>query len=221
LTDSRRRLLDLALRRGGSGSLAILLHAVLIMLFLWLIADRTKPELQDGLDIQLAQPVKAPPRSPDPKPAQEKTPKPAAPQNVSHPPSPRKIVAAPQSTPPMQMPTQTESHAASAPSPAPRQPDDSALSDSWIARVLGRLESLKRYPYRAKYDRQQGIVQLKLRIDRSGKVFSAAVAGSSGFPLLDQEALDLAARASPLPAPPDDVPGQSIELEVPIQFTLH
>jgi protein TonB len=43
---------------------------------------------------------------------------------------------------------------------------------------------------------------------------------SSGVRSLDDEALSLPKRASPLPRPPEEVKGDSIELVVPVEFFM-
>ena len=48
----------------------------------------------------------------------------------------------------------------------------------------------------------QGDVHVRFSIDRSGQLTASQIARSSGFPLLDEEALALLKRASPLPRPP-------------------
>lgn len=109
---------------------------------------------------------------------------------------------------------------ASAPNvPADRAPPSNALP-TWQGLLLGRLEQYKRYPYEAQYRRQQGVVYLRFSMDRRGKVLSASIVKSSGIDALDQETLALIHRAEPLPPPPAEVNGDSIELTVPVQFFL-
>jgi protein TonB len=57
-------------------------------------------------------------------------------------------------------------------------------------------------------------------IDRTGRVTASRVVGSSGSPALDDEALAVLQRASPLPAPPAQVPGESFNWTMPIQFRI-
>ncbi|MGF7153486.1 protein TonB [Novosphingobium gossypii] len=92
--------------------------------------------------------------------------------------------------------------------------------DTWHARVLARLNAVKTYPGSARARRQQGTVMVRFTVDRKGQVLGVALHRTSGFALLDREALALPKRASPLPAPPDDVPSNSIELIVPVEFYL-
>ena len=46
------------------------------------------------------------------------------------------------------------------------------------------------------------------------------VAGSSGWAALDEEARDLIRRAQPLPPVPADYPGETLDLVVPVVFSL-
>jgi protein TonB len=52
-------------------------------------------------------------------------------------------------------------------------------------------------------------------------VIGYQISGSSGSASLDQEALSMIQRASPLPAPPPEVPGSRISLTVPVRFNLN
>ena len=90
----------------------------------------------------------------------------------------------------------------------------------WEASVLAHLERFRRYPPRARAMRQQGVVYVRFRMDRSGAVLSSGIMRKSGSFTLDQAALDTLRRAQPLPAIPADRP-DTVELTVPIQFDLH
>jgi len=58
------------------------------------------------------------------------------------------------------------------------------------------------------------------KLDRSGQLVASHVKKRSGSPALDDEALAMLQRASPLPAPPDQIPGPMLELVLPIQFSI-
>jgi TonB family protein len=105
------------------------------------------------------------------------------------------------------------------PSPVSKAPASQAAL-TWQGQLLARLEQAKRYQPMAQARRQQGVVLLHFTMDREGRVLTADIPKSSGFPLLDQEALALIRRAQPLPEPPAEVGGNSIELSVPIEFFL-
>lgn len=104
--------------------------------------------------------------------------------------------------------------------PAPPAPQVSTGKPTWEGLVLGALNKVKRYPRDAHFARQQGVPYIRFVMDRQGKVLSVRIERSSGFRSLDQEALALPKRAQPLPGPPEDVKGDSIELVVPVEFFM-
>jgi protein TonB len=61
---------------------------------------------------------------------------------------------------------------------------------------------------------------VRFRVDRSGQVVSAEITESSGSPILDKEALALLKRASPFPAPPDQIADRFLETFLPIWFGM-
>ena len=91
---------------------------------------------------------------------------------------------------------------------------------TWQSALLGRLERFKRYPPAAQRNRQEGIVYVRMVLDRKGQVLERRIAQSSGIASLDSEALALIDRAEPLPPPPPEVEGDSIDIIVPIEFFL-
>ncbi|NKD86812.1 energy transducer TonB [Haematospirillum sp. 15-248] len=102
------------------------------------------------------------------------------------------------------------------------QSDSSAAAKMslWHGQILSHLERHKHYPRLAKARYQEGTVVIRFRIARTGDVLSVGLEESSGFPLLDQEGLDLVRRASPLPPPPSGTESSVLELVSPIQFYL-
>jgi protein TonB len=89
-----------------------------------------------------------------------------------------------------------------------------AARSSWQSQVVAHLNRNKRsLPNGA-----TGAARVAFRLGQGGQVLSASVAGSSGDPVLDQEALALVRRASPMPPPPPGM-GGVIALAVPIRFT--
>ncbi len=65
----------------------------------------------------------------------------------------------------------------------------------------------------------QGSVTVFFTIDRRGRVLSSRVTQSSGSAALDQKALEMIQRSSPLPAPPPEVPGGTIAFPLTIRFS--
>lgn len=90
----------------------------------------------------------------------------------------------------------------------------------WRDLLLHRLEQAKRYPYQARRMRQEGVSHLRFTMDREGQVLSASIEQSSGHKLLDDEVLALIRRVQPLPEPTSDIPGDPVEVVVPVEFFL-
>lgn len=96
--------------------------------------------------------------------------------------------------------------------------NDAAVS--WQGLLLGHLQQYRRYPRQAERLRQQGVAHVRFAVDRQGNASNVRIGRSSGHPLLDEETLATVRRGSPLPAPPDDVPGDPVEVMVPVEFFL-
>ncbi len=107
-----------------------------------------------------------------------------------------------------------------APTIRPAPPAPKAPPPDYLSRLAAYLNSYKNYPYGAQQRREQGTVRLHFVINRAGHVLSFQVVGSSGWADLDNEALDLIQRAQPLPPIPKDYPGETLDLIVPVVFSL-
>lgn len=92
---------------------------------------------------------------------------------------------------------------------------------SWQKQLMSHLNRFKRYPDQARARGLRGITNVAFTIDRSGRVLAARVAQGSGSATLDEEAVAIIQRASPMPTPPLDAPGETFDLVLPIQFHLH
>jgi protein TonB len=86
--------------------------------------------------------------------------------------------------------------------------------------VLTALNKVKRYPREAQFRHQQGVPYIRFVIDRTGAVLSSTLERPSGVRSLDIEAIALPKRAQPLPKPPEDRKGATIEIIVPVEFFL-
>lgn len=99
-----------------------------------------------------------------------------------------------------------------------RKPNQAILS--WQKALHLHLNKHKRYPGEARNRRIQGVVTVSFSIDREGRVTNTRVVKGSGSSLLDEEALEMLARASPLPVPPEDASLNARSLSLPIQFNI-
>lgn len=114
---------------------------------------------------------------------------------------------------------------ASAPA-APREAAASApANDSAALERYGRglaelLARQQQYPRLAAMRGWEGEVRVQVRVARKGNIVDVQLAHSSGFAVLDQQALQLFA-ATALPPLPDSVREAEIQLIVPIHFKLN
>ena len=90
-----------------------------------------------------------------------------------------------------------------------------AANASWRGSLIAHLNRFKRFPNGA----NPGTVQVAFSIDRGGRVLSARLVRGSGDAALDEEAVAMVRRASPVPAPPDGIGGSAIALAVPVRFS--
>jgi protein TonB len=96
----------------------------------------------------------------------------------------------------------------------------SQVKVTWQSALLGHLERHKRYPRKARRRNQQGVVTVRVRMNRDGSVASYQLESPSAYQALHKETLALIKRAQPLPPPPAQMKGESIEFVVPIVFSL-
>lgn len=92
-----------------------------------------------------------------------------------------------------------------------------AQQAAWSAKLSAHLNRRKRYPSASRARREEGVVSVRFTVDGSGNVLSSSLVKSSGFAALDDEALTLLKRASPVPMPPG---GQGRTVTVPIRFDM-
>ena len=103
----------------------------------------------------------------------------------------------------------------SAPSNAPTKRDYRWLSEV----ILRRVEELKRYPPSARADRAEGKVVVKAVIDENGSISEVGVFQSSGYPTLDEAAIQTMRQAAPLHLP--HPLGQSrMTIKIPMNYRL-
>lgn len=224
--ESRKRL-----RNGGALGIVVALHLLpLVGLLLAPQRPRTAPLVEPVVMVELVR-TQAPPE-----PLSELPPGPQQVEAAASRPTPRELekvritvprtdvesLVVPEPTPPRPPAT---AQAAPAPAttaplsrPAPPASSASSAPADWQGRLLAHLEANKRYPASALSRRQQGVTHVRFVMNREGRVLSSRIERSSGHPALDRAALDMLARAQPLPTPPAEVAGAQIELVVPVEF---
>ena len=103
---------------------------------------------------------------------------------------------------------------AASPSSSSGATASSALA-TWKGELVAHINRFKRFPPNAA---SGGTVSVVFAINRGGSVVSARLIASSGDRALDEEAVALLHRASPVPPPPAQFGGNVITLTVPIRF---
>ena len=108
-----------------------------------------------------------------------------------------------------------EAQEAKAPPAAPPE-----LVRKWQITVNTRLNQFKRYPPQARARNDEGIAIVEFRLGADGRVIASRIVRSSGSPILDEETLNLLARAQPFPVPPGGARSEDLFLQVPISYGL-
>jgi TonB family protein len=80
--------------------------------------------------------------------------------------------------------------------------------------------SFIRYPMRSQARREQGLVEVRIQINRAGEVVEAKLETSSDFQRLDNAALAAIQNASPFPSVPGSISGEVFEFVVPLIFRV-
>jgi protein TonB len=149
-------------------------------------------------------------------------PPPVPPQPIAVPQRP--AAPEPQVTAPARVETPPQAHVE--PPPAPRVQTPSAPTlDITVLREYGAVVSSvvakkKVYPRLALMRRWQGTTDLKLQIAADGNVKALSVAHSSGFDILDEQAVKMVKDAMPLPGLPDALRGREFAIDIPVAFRL-
>ena len=66
--------------------------------------------------------------------------------------------------------------------------------------------------------RRGGVAYVRFAVNSSGTVISASLARGSGDAAVDEAAVALVRRASPVPAPPASIASAAINLDIPIEM---
>ena len=156
---------------------------------------------------------------PEPQPVRE-APPPVVPPRVE--PS----IAAPPVVRPAPDPVATApAPSAATPQPQPSAPKIDEVIENRLLATYGQsiskeIRRHQKYPPPAQRRRWEGTVEVLLQIAADGKVTGITLGKSSGHAILDEEALDMVRRASPLPQAPPDLRGRALVVSVPIVFRL-
>ena len=104
--------------------------------------------------------------------------------------------------------------------PKPPTPHKTAPPTEYVDRIESRLLRVKFYPSIAKSQGIEGKVLIRMILDRTGNVLKWQLENGSGSTALDKAAIQMIQRASPFPAFPDDLSDDTLEMVVPVEFSL-
>lgn len=218
---------------------SLLIHGLLIAVLPNIQFDPIKTP--DTLKIELVKKVEPPPTAkpeplPEPEPVKpttepkpqllpKPTPAPTAVKNeVTHspPPPPTEVIAvAPK-------PEAASSPMPPAPVVAPEAPKPPVVSqadmdearDKYRSSLWSAISKEKKYPKVAQLRGWQGEAVVELLVDSNGKLKAKKIIQSSGYDVLDKQALEMVEKAAPYPTPPEVLRGDSFTVTLSIPFTL-
>lgn len=114
----------------------------------------------------------------------------------------------------------TSGNSNTAPAARTNSGGNAAERASYLSRVRARLARARRYPNAARQAGQEGVVQVRITINRQGRVTGFRITRSSGHAVLDQEVKNMISRVQPLPQMPASMTQPSITINMPVRFKL-
>jgi len=148
------------------------------------------------------------------------TPSPAVPQP---PPVATAPVAPPTASAPQtaaSVPRPSQAPVASAPATAPSDAADAGSLDQYRLALITSARRYKRYPAQAMEKGWQGKVEVRLQIGADGRIKHASVKTTSGYSILDQQAVDMITKGKTLTQIPTALRGKEFIVDVPVIFDL-
>ena len=207
-----------------AAALVVAVHAAAIAAYVYIHKPEELGDESSAISVELSpgddtidQPEVAPQPPPPPeqaeKPVEQPPPPPPPPPDVS-----QEVVA----PPPEEKPQVEQPPPPPPPPPAPARVKGGApkIEPAWQSSLVRHLAQFKRYPSEAQARGEEGVVLLSFSVDRDGRVLAHHIAHSSGYPDLDQEVVAMIERAQPLPRFPASMTEDSLDLTVPIRFSL-
>lgn len=97
---------------------------------------------------------------------------------------------------------------------------DSGSLEQYRLSLISAARRYRRYPPQAMERGWQGRVEVRLEISADGQPRNVSVRTSSGYPILDQQALDMITRGKTLALIPPNLKGREFTVDVPVIFDL-
>lgn len=103
---------------------------------------------------------------------------------------------------------------------APSPEKITAATNDYSSLLAAAIAKYKQYPKIAQMRGWQGLIIIELQLNPQGGLIYSQIKKSSGYDVLDQEALEMIKRASPFPQPPEALRTKNFTVLVPISFKL-
>jgi periplasmic protein TonB len=103
---------------------------------------------------------------------------------------------------------------------AARAAADAGTLDQYRLALIGAGERYKRYPVQAMEKGWQGRVEVRLVIGADGVIRNASIKTSSGYRIVDDQAMDMVKRAKPRTQIPPVLRGREFSVDLPVIFDL-
>ncbi len=97
--------------------------------------------------------------------------------------------------------------------------DQTAQLDSY-SKQISSLPKVKSYPRLAQMRGWQGVVTIKLDFDAQGRAEATSIQQTSGYSLLDSDALEKVKGVASYPTPPTSLIGKPFSISIPIKYSL-
>ena len=212
---------------------SLALHALLLLAFPDLVdTARRAASIPPQIIARLMEPEPAPPVPVPAPPVQTPTP-PVPPEKKKAPAAkkPAPVISTPHPAPTPSVPAVADpvpapplaamqpKPATPAPAPQPAQPPESLSRDQYRLQLIDEARRHKRYPPLARENNWQGDVRVDVAISANGRP-TVTLKGSSGYEVLDRQALDMFAQAArSVPVPPA-LRGKEFSFEVRAVYGL-
>jgi protein TonB len=218
---------------------SLALHALVLFAFPELIATaRRAASIPPQIIARLMEPEPAPPVAVPAPPVQPRPPAPAEKKKVPEAKKPAPVISTPQPAPTPAAPSApppvvaeapapqpapplaaVEPQRAPQPPPQPAQPPESLSRDQYRLQLIDEARRHKRYPPLARENNWQGDVRVDVAIGANGRP-TVTLKGSSGYDVLDRQALEMFAQAARAVPVPPALRGKEFTLELRAVYGL-
>jgi protein TonB len=145
---------------------------------------------------------------------------PPPPSHFAEPPPQAVIAVAPKPSEPTPAVSVPSPQVESPPKTIAPPPDLEVIRSNYGSVLSREFAKYKQYPRVAQMRGWQGTSRVELQIDATGTVTAVNIVESSGFEVLDKQAIESVRKALPLPPIPAELRGKEFTIVVPMKFSL-